>query len=66
MSNKSDRTPGQLAKGARQWACDRKPRYATKEEARKAAAGLVVYECSYGKHFHCAAVPGRFVRRRAA
>lgn len=65
-----ERTPGQLAKDAKVWACSRKKLYATKEEAQEVAVkmGHSVYPCAYGEHFHTAHVPGsrRFVRGKAA
>lgn len=60
------RTPGQLAKDAKEWACGRKIPYFTREEAQAVADKLShrVYQCAYAEHFHTAHLPGsrRFVR----
>lgn len=65
-NRKAGRTPGQVAKDARVWACSRKVLHATEAEAKAVAERMnqTVYKCSYGDHFHCAHLPGsrRFVR----
>lgn len=68
-ARKRVRTPKQMSKDAKVWACGRKKIYTQAEALAKAVEiGQTAYACSYDDHWHTAHLPGsqRFARDGAS